>query len=279
MRNAFRRCTARFLVMVPVAAFLCSPSIASAASILASAQNFAVLGSTTVTNTGLTSINGNLGLSPGVLISGLITVSLSGTLDQTDPAAQQAQMDAMNAYNALTLLPFTNNLTNDDLGTLGTLTPGVYRFSSSAQLTGTLTLDAQNDPNALFVFEIGSTLTTATNSAVTVINGGANTRVYWLVGSSATLGTATAFEGNILAQQSITLNTSVAIPCGRAIALNGAVTLDTNTVSNTCGGDFGSFGFSGQDIPGAPEPGTVPLVCTGLLILALYGRQTRRRVA
>ena len=165
---------------------------------------------------------------------------------------------------------------------------GVYRFNNSAQLTGTLTLDAQGNPNALFVFQIGSTLTTASGSSVKVINGGANNGVYWQVGSSATLGTSTVFAGNILALTSITMTTSAEILCGRALARNGAVTMDTNVISGNCasGGDFGSgrtdfgsAGFSGAAAQVVPEPGTLGLLSLGLLGGALYGWQSRKRVS
>ena len=150
------------------------------------------------------------------------------------------------------------------------LTPGVYFFASSAQLTGTLTLDALNSAGALFVFQIGSTLTTASASMVNVINGNGGTGIFFDVGSSATLGTGSVFAGNILADHSITLNTAAAILCGRAFALNGAITMDSNTVSNNCaqGGDLGrgrtdfdSSGFGGADsAANVPEPGTVLLI-------------------
>jgi type VI secretion system secreted protein VgrG len=132
---------------------------------------------------------------------------------------------------------------------------GVYNFDTSAQLTGTLSLDFGGDPDALFVFQIGSALTTASASAVNVLDGGTNSGVYWQVGSSATLGTSTPFAGNILADQSITLDTTASILCGRAIALNAAVTMDTNTLSNDCladnisgPSDYGSGGYSGSGI-------------------------------
>jgi type VI secretion system secreted protein VgrG len=190
----------------------------------------------------------------------------------------------MVANNMLAAMPFTEDLTGDDLGGL-TLTPGVYFFASSAQLTGTLTLDAQNNPNALFLFQIGSTLTTASGSSVNVVNGTAGTGVYFDVGSSATLGTGTTFAGNILALSSITLNTNAQIICGRAIAKTGAVTLDTNTVSNACdaGGDFGtgrtdfgSNGFSGGTAEAIPEPGTYALLGSALGLLALARRKLRK---
>ena len=204
------------------------------ASLLGTAQTFAILGASTVTNTGATTIVGNVGLSPGSSITGFPPgVVTGGAIHINDAVANQAHADLATAYNDLAAMSSVpaNNLSGQDLGGL-TLLPGVYHFNTSAQLTGTLTLDAQGDPNATFVIQVGTTLTTATGAAVNIIDGGRSDNVYFQVGSSATIGTGTAFQGNIVADTSVTLVSGATLQSGRALALNGAVTLDTIIASS-----------------------------------------------
>ena len=204
---------------------------AQVAPSLGSAQQYAILGGSTVTNTGSTIVTGNLGVSPGTALTGFLPGTiLRGIAHLGDAAAAQAQIDTAAAYTALgkqtcgTTYPAAT-----DLGRM-ILTPGVYCFTSSAQLTGSLTLDAGGDPNAVWIFNVGSTLTTASNSTVALANSAQQARVFWAVGSSSTLGTGSTFQGTLLASASITLNTG-AILNGRALAQNGAVTLDDNAAS------------------------------------------------
>lgn len=202
---------------------------------LGTVQAFAVLGSSTVTNTGSSVITGNLGVSPGSAVTGfppgLVT---GGAIHAADAVALQAQSDTTAVNDALASQACTSELTGHDLGGL-TLVPGVYCYSSSAQLTGALTLDAGGDPSAVWVFRAGSTLTTAGSSSVLLTNGGSPCNVFWQVGSSATLGTSTAFLGHVIALTSITLETGASVS-GSVLARNGAVTLDSSTVGGSvCG--------------------------------------------
>lgn len=225
------------LAGIGVAAILCGASVlpAQSAPSLGAADSFAVLGSSAVTNTGPTVVTGDLGVSPGSAVTGFPPGSVvAGFIHIADAVAASAQDSANAAYNNLAGQACTQDLTGQDLGGM-TLTSGVYCFSSSAQLTGTLTLDAQGNPGAVFIFQIGSTLTTASGSSVEVINSGSLCDVFWQVGSSATLGTTTSFVGNIIALASITLNTGTSVQ-GRALALTGAVDLDSNSVTATCAG-------------------------------------------
>jgi hypothetical protein len=192
---------------------------------MGTATNFAVLAGSTITNTGPTVISGGLGLSPGTAVTGF-PPGVASVQHKTDAVALSAKNSLVTTYNDLASWGPTRSLTGQDLGGK-TLTPGVYRFSSSAQLTGTLTLSG----NGIFIFQTGSTLTTASNSRVVVRNGAQGCGVYWKVGSSATLGTGTQFQGTIVALTSITMVTGATILPGRALARNGAVTLDSNRIT------------------------------------------------
>jgi len=214
-------------------------------------STYAVLAASAVTSTGLTVLNGDLGVSPGTAITGFPPGVVTGATHAGDPVAAQAQADAQVEYNYLDGLPCGTNLSGVDLGGQ-VLTPGVYCFDSSAQLTGTLILDAQGSCDSLFVFQTGSTLTTSVSSSVEVINnpcavncrGGGN--VFWQIGSSATIGTGSQFVGHIIANTSVTLNFGASV-AGNVIALTGAVTMDTNNVS-ACG----------MNIPPTPTPSPTP---------------------
>lgn len=198
---------------------------------LGTAESYAVLAGSAVTNTGPSSITGDLGLSPGSAVTGFPPGVVVGEVHASDAVAIAAQNDATTAYNDAEGRPNPpgNDLTGQDLGGM-TLTEGVYSYSTSAQLTGDLTLNAAGDPNAVFIIQAGATLTTASNSTVNLINGASPCNVYWQVGSSATLGTTTEFVGTVLALTSVSLSTGANVE-GRVIARNGAVTLDTNVIT------------------------------------------------
>ncbi len=199
---------------------------------LGTAASFGVLGGSTVTNTGPTVVEGDVGVSPGSAIVGFPPGIVIGAMHAADATAAQAQSDATIAYNNLSGQAGQVNLTGQDLGGL-TLTPGVYDFDTSAGLTGTLTLDGQGNPAAVFIIRTGSTLTTASAANVVLINGATGCNVFWRVGSSATFGTGSTIVGNVLALTSITMTTGASVS-GRLLARNGAVTLDGNAV-RPCG--------------------------------------------
>jgi hypothetical protein len=225
---------------------------------LGAAENVAVLGSSTVTNTGPTIVTGNVALSsPGVSITGFPPGTIVAGSQYIGPGlANQAHADAAIAYGQLVAETFTTDLSGQNLGGM-ILTPGVYHFDTSAQLTGTLTLDAGGDPNATFHFQIGSTLTTAPGSMIAFLNG-SSTNIFWQVGTSATIDVNSMFYGNVLADQSITVNSGATV-IGRLIAINGAVTLDTDIIT----------------APAIPEPSTW---FAGVLALALAGFAERQKI-
>lgn len=253
---------------------------------LGTGQSFAGLGSQSATNTGVTVLTGDLGVSPGTSITGAPTVT--GTIHSADAIALQARTDLITSYNALAALTPTQALTGLDLGNVSSivnpLKAGVYFFSSSAQLTGTLYLDTQGNPDSLFVFQIGSTLTTASNSSVVMVGGAAACNVFWQVGSSATLGTETNFNGSILAAESVTLTTGADILSGRALALgqNGSLTMDTNTITlGVCPPlteAAGTFAAVTPSAGAAPEPGSLALLLPVLGTMGIVIR-TRRHAS
>ena len=196
---------------------------------LGTAANFAVLAGSTVTNTGPTRISGDVGLSPGTSVTGFPPGQVNGTIHAADSAALQAQADLTAAYNNAAARTVTATVPTELGGT--TLTVGVYNSAAGTfGITGTLTLDAQGDPNAVFIFQAASTLITASASNVNLVNGAQASNVFWVVGSSATLGTGSTLQGSILARTSITVTTGTVLN-GRALARNGAVTLDSDTIT------------------------------------------------
>lgn len=230
-----------FLAIMGLAALVCvaSPALAATSVNLGTADSFAVLAGSGITNTGFTTINGDVGTHPTPTINGFPgLVTLNGVNYAAGPVTQGAK-DALviayiNAAGQTGAIPIAG-------GQLGgqTLTPGVYKDDgapASLAITGTLTLDALGDTNAVFIFQSASTLDTASGSAVSLVNGAQPCNVFWKVGSSATLGTTTNFVGNILALDSITLTTGATIS-GRALARNGALVLQANTITaSTCNG-------------------------------------------
>ncbi len=197
---------------------------------LGSASTFAILAGTTVTNTGQSSFMGDLGVAPGTAVTGITPAMVSGTIHADDAAAIQAEQALLVAYDDLRRTVCTTTLPGSDLGTL-TLGPGVYCFATpAASLTGTLILDAGGDPSAVFVFQIDQAFMMAASGHVQVINDASACNVFWQVGASATIGAASTFAGTILALTSITVSAGVLLD-GRALAENGAVTVDTSVVS------------------------------------------------
>jgi type VI secretion system secreted protein VgrG len=212
-----------------------SPALAASAPSLGSAESFAILGASTVTCTVASDVTGDVGVSPGSSITGFNPdCTLTGTIHAADGVALQAHLDAGLAFGALAGAACTTNLTGQDLGGM-TLAPDVYCFDSSAQLTGTLFLSGAGP----WIFQIKSTLTTASDSSVVVLNNSGQacdgSNVFWQIGSSATLGTGTQFVGNILAYASVGLDPGAKLD-GRALALNAAVTLSGSNSVSVCSG-------------------------------------------
>jgi hypothetical protein len=209
---------------------LAVPVGAASSAVVGTASTFGVLGGSAVTNTGPSVITGDVGVSPDTAVSGFPPGTFTGTLHAADAVAAQAQSDTTAGYDDLAGRASTAALAAG-IGTL-TLTPGVYTADSDLLLTGALTLDAQGDPDALFIFQVGSSLTTASASVVLLTGEALACNVYWQVGSSATLGSDSDFVGTLVALTSITATTGADVE-GQLLARNGAVTLDTNTIDSS----------------------------------------------
>jgi type VI secretion system secreted protein VgrG len=194
---------------------------------LGTATSFAVLAGSGITNTGSTTISGDVGTHPTPSMTGFDTVTVTGAKHPADAVALQAKNDLTTAYNTAAAATPTTAVATELGGR--TLTPGVYGADTHG-ITGVLTLDTLGDPNAVFIFQASSTLITASNSSVIVLDGAVACNVYWQVGTSATLGTASRFIGTVLASTSITATNAATIQ-GRLLAQTGAVTLDTNTIT------------------------------------------------
>jgi hypothetical protein len=263
-----------FLTTIFLTIFLVSPILVMAATPkveLGATESFAVLGGQSVTNTGSStiggSLGGNVGVSPGSSITGFPPGVISnGTTHINTAQAIQAQADLTAAYLDAAGRPSSADLSGQDLGGM-TLTTGVYTFSSSAQLTGTLTLDAEGDPEAVFIFQIGSTLTTAPSSVVELINGASFCRVFWQVTSSATIQTSSVFVGHVFALTSITAETNSKIQ-GQLLARNGSVTLDAVTITN---GVCAAAPIDDDNGNGIPDTGSLTSRTVYGLILLIVG--------
>ncbi len=239
--------------------FICAGACATEARSRRSGRDGVAAG-TGITFTGPTAITGDIGSHPTPTMVGLGNLTLTGVNHADDAVTIQAKSDLLAAYTDAA--GRTATVTYSPIYDLGgsTLPSGVYKDPSSFAITGTLTLDALGDPNAVWIFQAGSTLITASDSIVALIGGAQASRVFWQVGSSATLGTGTDFAGNIMAQESITLNTGATVSAGRVLALNGAVSLDTSLVT-------------------VPEAGSVLLLIPGVVALIAMRRRYARSVS
>ena len=229
--SVLRSVTASASAAAVLCALAVSATPASAvgtAADLGAANSFAVLAGTGITNTGPTTLTGDIGTFPTPTITGVGLITVNGTNHGAGAVTQQAKDDLVNAYNVLARQPVDATVSRDLGGQ--TLVPGVYFSASTMALTGELVLDGKGDPNAVFVFQVGSSLTTATASSVRLINSAQSCNVFWQLGASATLGTTSTLRGSVLALTSVTANTGAVVD-GRLLARNGAVTLDTDTIT------------------------------------------------
>ncbi len=242
-----------FVLTTPAQVMAAQPTVN-----LGTTESFAVLAGSTITNTGTSTITGDIGLSPGTAFTGQSSVTQSGALHLADAVAVTAKTDLVTAYNDAAGRTPVSRIASELGGT--TLKPGVYDSAEGTfQITGTLTLDAEGDPDGVFVFKMASTLITASASQVNIINGAHFCRIFWQVGSSATLGTNSTFVGHILAMESITATTGATIQ-GQLLARNGAVSLDTNTITN------GACPATTATTAVSTAPGATTVTATGVAV-------------
>lgn len=229
------------IIMLVIPPLGTNPAMPRIPVALETAGNFAVLSGTSLDNTGETSVQGgDVGTRHGHEIIGFPpgNVAPPNTTRTDEAATRQAHADLATAYDAAARMAPTHDLSGQDLGGL-LLLPGVYHFSSAATLNGTLTLKDQDDPKAQFIFQIGTTLTTGSNSSVISINGASSSwakgAIFWQVGTSATLGADSSFEGNILALNNITMEKDSRIQDGSVLSQHGKITLNTNKITKATG--------------------------------------------
>lgn len=275
----------RGLLLVQAMTLFAGPRIAGTMDpALGCADSFAVLSAAGVSNQGRSFLFGDLGVNPGAAVTGFPPGAVfDGSIYLGGPVVQEGRQDAFAAYSRLMRLP-SLAIPSSVEGSLGglRLSPGVYAVDASARLKGTLLLDAQDEDHAAFIFQVSTTLTTARDAKVVLVNRGRGDAVYWVVGGPAKLGANTSFEGNILAQKDIAMGSGARIRCGRAFSLTGAVALDRNYIFSACesGGMEGSIA-TGTNQQGAfppppgrgnvgslPEPGTFWLAAVSLATLA-----------